>query len=165
MRNPEEGSTRVCSLQFDGHMLMRGFWLYVWRITSGVEIVIYVGRTGDSSSNFASSPFVRIGRHLDLRKTAKSNSLARHLLEKRLDPAKCEYEFIAIGPLFPEQEKKNTENHRQFRDRTGALEFFVATELRARGYYVLGQHSSRTSPDARDLALLDSFLDDHFPIR
>ncbi len=38
-------------VQFDGAFLRRGFWLYVWEVTvpNGATIV-YVGRTGDSSS-------------------------------------------------------------------------------------------------------------------
>lgn len=69
---------------FDGQIIQRGFWLYVWRVTSGTTIVFYVGQTGDSSSIFASSPFVRVGRHLDLRPNTKSNSLARHLEIEKL---------------------------------------------------------------------------------
>ena len=153
--------SRICRLSFDGHILQRGFWLYVWRITSGRRIVLYVGRTGDSSSDFASSPFVRIGRHLDLRPNAKSNSLARRLAEESLDPTECRFEFIAFGPLFPEQQ--STEQHRRFRDRTGALEALLANELRARGYEVIGIHTSRAEPTATDATQLQSFIDDEFP--
>ncbi len=45
------------SMTFDGALLERGFWLYVWRIIEGTRTVLYVGRTGDSSSPNASSPF------------------------------------------------------------------------------------------------------------
>ena len=152
---------RICRLSFDGHILQRGFWLYVWRITSGRRIVLYVGRTGDSSSEFASSPFVRVGRHLDLRPNAKSNSLARHLAAQSLDPTECAYEFVAFGPLFPEQ--TSTQEHRRFRDRTGGLEALLANQLRASGYEVVGIHSSRAEPTTDDATKLLKFIHDEFP--
>lgn len=151
----------ICRLKFDGRILERGFWLYVWRIISSRCTVLYVGRTGDSSSNFASSPFVRIGRHLDLRPNAKSNSLVRHLKEKGLDPTECHFEFVAFGPLFPEQ--KTTDQHRRFRDRTGALETLLAKELRDRGYEVIGKHNARVNPTAADVAQLREFINGEFP--
>ena len=91
----------IYRLSFDGHILRRGFWLYVWRITSSRRTVLYVGRTGDSSFDFASSPFVPIGRHLDLRPNAKSNSLARRLGEESLNPTECGFEFVAFGRSSP----------------------------------------------------------------
>jgi hypothetical protein len=63
------------SMMFDGHLLNRGFWLYVWDIKGSISHHVYVGRTGDSSSCHASSPFNRIGQHLDPRATAKGNAL------------------------------------------------------------------------------------------
>ena len=106
-------SMETCRMEFSGKLLKRGFWLYVWDIKEDRRRHIYVGRTGDSSSNFASSPFVRIGRHLDLRQSAKSNSLVRRLQEVNISPTECAFEFIAFGPLFPEQ--KTTTAHRRFR--------------------------------------------------
>lgn len=39
------------TVTLDGAMLRRGFWLYVWEITTpNGDKVLYVGRTGDSSS-------------------------------------------------------------------------------------------------------------------
>ena len=58
---------------FDGALLKRGFWLYVCRIAYGRRSVLYVGRTGDSSSPHASSPFTRIGQHLG--ENTRNNSL------------------------------------------------------------------------------------------
>ena len=44
------------TVTLDGAMLRRGFWLYVWEITTpNGEKVLYVGRTGDSSSPNAQS--------------------------------------------------------------------------------------------------------------
>ena len=62
------------NMTFDGHLLNRGFWLYVWRIQGPVSHHVYVGRTGDSSSAHASSPFKRIGQHLDPSPNAKGNA-------------------------------------------------------------------------------------------
>ena len=56
---------------FEGEVLQRGFWLYVWKIAYDQETYLYIGRTGDSSSPNASSPFNRIGQHLDFRENAK----------------------------------------------------------------------------------------------
>jgi hypothetical protein len=67
------------SMTFDGHLLNRGFWPYVWRIQGPVSHHVYVGRTGDSSSAHASSPFKRIGQHLDPSPNAKGNALGKHL--------------------------------------------------------------------------------------
>lgn len=44
------------TLTFDGAILQRGFWLYVWEITPvGAAPLYYVGRTGESSSTHAQS--------------------------------------------------------------------------------------------------------------
>src|SRR3972149_5328752 len=90
-------------LSFDGELLRRGFWLYIWRIMHGRSVLYYVGRTGDSSSRYASSPISRMGQHLSIQDSAAANMLIRHLRANGLDPCKCKYRLIAIGPLFPEQ--------------------------------------------------------------
>ena len=52
--------TTLQSLSFSGELLQRGFWLYVWEVTAADgRTVHYVGRTGDSSSPNAQSPFTR----------------------------------------------------------------------------------------------------------
>ena len=76
---PGETEMKAYATSFDGALLGRGFWLYVWCITDGDRKVLYVGRTGDSSSPHASSPFKRIGQHLDAGPNAKGNALARQL--------------------------------------------------------------------------------------
>jgi hypothetical protein len=111
-------------------------------------------------SNIVATDFVRIGRHLDLRPNAKSNSLARRLRDNGLNPMECSFEFLALGPLFPEQQ--TIEHHRSFRDRTGALEALLANELRDRGYEVIGIHASRGKPTAADAAHLEKLIDE-FP--
>lgn len=161
MRASKGGSPLICSMQFNGHLLMRGFWLYVWRITSEGRCFAYVGRTGDSSSSFASSPFARVAQHLNLKEDAKSNSLVRHLWKNKLDPTKCAFELIAFGPLFPEQESMNM--HSEFRDRTAALEAYLANELKTRGLEIMGTHFTRHEPRREDLALVREFLNEKFP--
>ncbi len=88
------------SIKFDGRVLDRGFWLYVIDIDSPQGRRLYVGRTGDSSSAKASSPFSRIGQHLDCRPHAKGNALARNLRRAGIEPQACKMEMIAVGPIF-----------------------------------------------------------------
>lgn len=38
------------TMRFNGGLLARGFWIYVWRITHGERDAFYMRRTGDSSS-------------------------------------------------------------------------------------------------------------------
>src|SRR5258708_4018436 len=130
----------VC-MSFDGWALKRGFWIYIWKVSSQKGVYFYVGRTGDSSSPNAASPFARIGQHLDSRPSAKGNSLARRLLDEGLDPCDCRFQMTAIGPLFPEKDKMR--EHKPFRDKMAALEKEVSELLRNQGLQVLGTHGSR----------------------
>ncbi len=132
------GSMRAYAMSFDGALLRRGFWLYVWRITTGDRTALYVGRTGDTSSPNASSPFKRIGQHLDGGPNAKGNVLARQLTRAGLAPENCTFEMVAVGPLFPEQD--DMERHRAVRDQAAALERALADHLRTAGHEVLGDH-------------------------
>jgi len=125
-------------MAFDGEVLQRGFWLYVWEIIYQQRTYIYVGRTGDSSSPNASSPFSRIGQHLDFRYNAKGNSLAKHLSEAGVDPKSSKFRMLALGPLFPEQE--SFEAHRPYRDQMATLEHKTADYLRNMKFNVLGTH-------------------------
>src|SRR3989344_243991 len=134
------------SMSFNGELLNRGFWLYVWDIHASDSRHLYVGRTGDQSSPNAASPFNRIGQHLDQRKKAKANSLTKQLRRIGLDPASCSFEMIAIGPIFPEQ--SDFEAHVPFRNRTAALETALAQHLKARGYDIIGNHPPAATPDA-----------------
>ena len=123
---------------FSGALLQRGFWLYVWRVTEGPQTALYVGRTGDSSSRYAASPFSRLGQHLDLRDSAAANMLLRNIKKAGFDPVQCTYSLVAIGPIYPEQD--NIDLHRQKRDLIAPLEAAVAAQLRADGHNVLGAH-------------------------
>ncbi|HEY8706901.1 MAG TPA: hypothetical protein VIM34_02780 [Burkholderiaceae bacterium] len=116
----------------------RGFWLYAWRIRRDSGQFFYIGRTGDSSSRFASSPFARLSQHLDIRANAKANTLLRHVLKEGFDPLACNFELLAFGPLFPEQ--ATMELHRKFRDQIAPLESSLAALFRKRGLEVRGAH-------------------------
>ncbi len=136
---------KAYSIRFDGRVIQRGFWIYVVDIQWPKGRALYVGRTGDSSSPNAASPFSRMGQHLDLRSSAKGNALLRNLRREGIDPAGCQMEMIAVGPLFPEE--ASFDSHRTVRDRMAALELGLADALSARGYRVLGTHAASAAPD------------------
>lgn len=140
---------KAYSIRFPGSVLDRGFWLYVIDVRGPSGRHLYVGRTGDSSSPHAGSPFSRIGQHLDRRANAKGNALARNLRAAGVEAGACDLEMIAIGPLFPEA--PDFDAHKPIRDRMGALERATATALRKRGYTVLGKHSGSNDVDAPQL--------------
>lgn len=137
--------TKAYAMSFEGELLTRGFWLYAWRVTDHERTVVYVGRTGDSSSPYAGSPFRRIGQHLDPRVNAKGNALARLLKKAGFVPERCRFEMVAVGPVFPEQE--NMDQHRPLRDQAAALERALAAHLKAAGHEVLGTHPRVTACD------------------
>lgn len=132
-------------MSFSGAILERGFWLYVWRIQCGADGFFYVGRTGDSSSQFASSPFSRLSQHLDVRSSAKANTLLRHVRSEKFDPLACTFDLLAFGPLFPEQ--PTLELHRKYRDQVAPLESALAALLRENGLKVRGVHGKAGNPE------------------
>mgnify|MGYP001560457347 FL=1 len=144
-------------LRFSGSLLKRGFWIYLWRIRSREKMIIYVGRTGDNSSRYASSPFNRLSTHLDLRQTAKGNSLVRLLKGKGINPVSCTFEMLAVGPLFKEQ--RSYRSHKPYRDRTALLEAELASYLKEKGYEVLGNHPKCGEYDRRIFAKLKKTVD------
>src|SRR2546428_6150176 len=153
----------TCRMEFSGKLLKRGFWLYIWDIKEDSTRHLYVGRTGDSSSPNASSPFRRIGQHLDFSLNAKGNALGRQLKVAGIDPETCTFEMTAIGPIFDEQ--KTMPKHRPLRDKTAALERAVADELKRRGYKVLGTHPKAEEPDPSLLRQVIAKLQTSFPVR
>jgi hypothetical protein len=123
------------SLAFSSAILRRGFWLYVWRISirEGGSIY-YVGRTGDSSSLNAQSPFSRLSAHLG--SNDKANALRRHLHRTGHTIENCEnFELFTYGPLFGES--KDRDVHFERRNKTAALEKALCDELRKEGFVVL----------------------------
>ena len=159
------GGTEVLqaySMRFDGHLLNRGFWLYVWQIKGPQSHYVYVGRTGDSSSPHASSPFKRIGQHLDPGPNANGNALGKQLQRAGVKYKECSFEMVAVGPIWPEQ--SDFEAHKPIRDETAALERAVADHLRQRGYVVLGTHPRTGTPDQAVLHQIRKLLDSKFPV-
>ena len=132
------------TLQFDGAMTERGFWLYVWRITpvSGEE-VLYVGRTGDNPSPYASSPVQRMGTHFA--KKSKADTMLRCLKQRSIAPGTSKFKMIAHGPLF--LEGKDMSEHAKRRDKVQPLEKALAEALQCGGYKVMNQVSSKKHLD------------------
>lgn len=127
-------------LEFKGKILQRGFWLYIWEIiTQEQKNLYYVGRTGDSSSINAQSPFNRMGQHLGF--NDKSNVLRRHLKGRGIDPAKCTFRLVAHGPIFEEATTK--ELHQKSRDILAALEMALAEAMAEAGYNVMNSVNCR----------------------
>jgi hypothetical protein len=149
------------AMSFHGEILQRGFWLYLWDVRTGRERYMYVGRTGDSSSANAASPFQRIGRHLEFRGNAKANSLSRQLKAVAADRSKCSFEMTAIGPLFEEQ--GTLEEHKPYRDRVGALETALAQRLRDRGYKVISTHTAGQVPELELWQEVCRIVDEKYP--
>jgi len=149
---------KVHTLKFKGALLERGFWLYIWKVGDGGRQVFYVGRTGDSSSRYAASPFNRLGQHLDMRPNAKGNALLRNLKGEGLDPKCCDYQLVAVGPIFSEQ--KTLDKHRSFRDKIAPLENALAQHLKSQGYRVIGKHSSRKVKDEELFSQILSLIKD-----
>jgi hypothetical protein len=149
-------------MSFDGALLQRGFWLYIWDIRCPKGRFLYVGRTGDSSSPNASSPFHRIGQHLNFAENAKGNSMARQLQDVKVNPSDCKFEMTAIGPLFPEQ--TNWDKHTPLRDKTAGLEAALAVTLNGRGYTVIGTHGSNAELDMKLFPEVLEIIDRKFPL-
>ncbi len=149
------------TLTFPGAILARGFWLYVWKIvTAEGKTVLYVGRTGDTSSPNAQSPFNRLSQHLGRNRHA--NALRRNLENAGIEPEKCRsFNMIAHGPLLVEQ--ADMESHKPCRDTMAALEKALADALATAGYTVLNKVGCKIPVDSERLrAVLDSFTP-HFP--
>jgi hypothetical protein len=138
------------SLQFKGAMLERGFWLYVWRVRYRRQSFFYVGRTGDSASRYAASPFVRVSRHLDVGARATANTLLRHIHAASFPLLCCSFELVAVGPIYAEQ--RSWERHRRFRDVVAPMEAALAEYLSSLGLKVIGKHSSKHELDHRAFA-------------
>ena len=128
--------------RFNGNLLKRGFWIYICAIVQNGKEVLYVGRTGDSSSSNAASPFLRLTSHLNRKPTAKGAAMLNQLTKHGFDVEQCSFELHAFGPLYPEQQE--FEQHKPYRDILAALEKRVALELKKRGYMVIGTHGSKT---------------------
>jgi hypothetical protein len=132
-------------LSLPGAMLARGFWLYVWDVTTDSgEKWLYVGRTGDSSSPNAQSPFSRLSQHLS--QNPKSNALRRNLMRAGVDADSCSsFDLYCYGPVLAEC--SDMEQHRPSRDKMAGLEKGLRDALHAAGYRVLNEIKSRHAID------------------
>ncbi len=129
------------SLTFTGALIERGFWLYVWHVACARKSIVYVGRTGDSSSRYAASPFNRLGQHLDVRESASANMLLRHMRGKGMEPTAATYHMVAVGPIYPEQETLDL--HRHHRNVVAPMEAALGRHMRGLGYDVVGNTNSK----------------------
>ena len=144
---------------FGGRVLQRGFWLYVWEISVRNSVFLYVGRTGDSSSPNAQSPFNRMSQHLSFNE--RSNVLRRRLRALSVDPERCAFRLVAHGPIL--KEASASEDHRRPRDITAALEKALAVALSEAGYNVINTVHCRTPLDDKLFANVRSAFADEFP--
>ncbi len=143
-------------LSFSGAILQRGFWLYVWEIeTANGSHWLYVGRTGDSSSANAQSPFNRLSQHLGSNKHA--NALRRQLLSVGIKAEACRrFEMIAYGPVFPEAQ--TMDEHHPVRNKMAAMERALCDALDAASYKVLNTvHCLHEPDDAQWREVFDAF--------
>ncbi len=156
-----DAGAKLHRLSFSPDLLRRGFWLYVWIISlrTGPN-VYYVGRTGDSSSLKAQSPFSRVSGHLGPNKD--TSALRRHLARHGIQFDACDQlELVAVGPLFAETAVES--EHRDRRDRTAALERDLCNGLKKAGYHVLNEVSSRMESDPEAWAAVRAAFADRFP--
>ena len=131
-------------VSLDGKVLERGFWLYVWEVaTPDGQKLLYVGRTGDSSSPNAQSPFTRMGQHLGF--LENSSMLRNHLQNRDLDPQHCMFREVAYGPIL--DEAADMDSHKQRRDIIAAMEKQLADDLAAAGYQVMNTVACRKPLD------------------
>lgn len=147
-------------LEFHGGILQRGFWLYVWKITLPDGATLhYVGRTGDSSSVNAQSPFARMGQHLGFAKN--SNMLRRHLQEHHGSPDGCVFHLVAHGPIL--EETKDREGHNERRDIIAAMEKALAEDMTAAGYTVMNTVRCRKSLNVDQYTQIRTAFASQFP--
>jgi hypothetical protein len=126
-------------------MLKRGFWLYVWVITlARGRTVHYVGRTGDSSSPHAQSPFRRTSGHLG--SNEHDNALQRNLKKHGIEFDQCiRLEVVAHGPLHDEVNDMGA--HTPLRDKMHALERDLCNAMKGADYDVLNHVACKTPTD------------------
>jgi hypothetical protein len=156
----QQGQPQTYELQFGGSVLARGFWIYVWEVTTHKdERVYYIGRTGDSSSLNAQSPFGRMGQHLGFVKS--SNMLRQWLARRDIEPSRCRYRLVSHGPIL--QESKELMVHRRRRDVTAAVECALEKRMRAAGYDVLNDVKCRRPLDEGLFETVLEAFGAHFP--
>jgi hypothetical protein len=118
-----------------------------------------VGRTGDSSSSNAQSPFNRMGQHLGF--NPKNNVLRSHLEDKGVKVESCEFRLVAYGPIL--DEAGTGEGHYAARDIIASLEKALADALKVSGYDVLNTVNCRKELDRNLWAKVQEAFAAHFP--
>jgi hypothetical protein len=147
---------------FEGGILQRGFWLYVWEVTPADQAPLYyVGRTGDSSSTNAQSPFNRMGQHLGFAKN--SNMLRRHLTQHGAVPESCAFRLIPLGPIEQEARTPGRREHDQRRDLVAAMEKALAELLASSGLTVMNRVVSHRPLDQARFAQVRTAFAKAFP--
>jgi hypothetical protein len=149
-------------LSFQGELLQRGLWLYVWEITTATQArLYYVGRTGESSSLNAQSPIARISHHFGFNESA--NVIRRHLMHKdwNVKPEECSFRLVAYEPIL--EEANGPELYRAHRDLVAALEKALADAMREAGYSVINTVHYRTPVNAALFAGVRTAFAVHFP--
>jgi hypothetical protein len=113
-------SAALYEVNLPPQILVRGFWLYAWKIVGQTgQRFCYVGMTGDISG-VAQSPYARAGAHLG--SNPNSNALRQHLARQGIEPERCKtLTFLAYGPVIPYQPKPHADFEPR-RKRVGALE-------------------------------------------
>ena len=160
-RRTSTSLSQTLEVVFPGSLLAAGFWLYVWRVrTSEHGDLLYVGRTGDSSSAKAAPPYRRMGQHLGFVKA--SNALRAHLKRHGVEPESCiSFQFIAHGPIFAQQSEMLA--HKPLRNKVAALEKALADSLAASGYEVLNTVNCRMGLDAELWRIVREAFAPYFP--
>lgn len=147
-------------LTMPGAMLQRGFWLYVWRVDTPQGEMLYVGRTGDSSSPNAAPPYARMGQHLGHVKV--SNALRARLVRVGIEPEACrEFDLLAHGSIFPEQE--TMDKHEGPRDIVAALGKHLACTLEESRCRVLSTINCRHPLDGKSRETVKAAFVEYFP--
>lgn len=147
-------------LAFSGALLRRGFWLYVWEITAADgRTVLYVGRTGDSGSPNAQSPFNRLGQHLGF--NPLQNMLRKHLEKAGISPEECHFSLFSYGPILPEGD--GWDEHRAGLAIIAPLEKALGEELHKAGYDVLNVVKCRKTLDLVHWAVVRAAFAAWFP--
>jgi hypothetical protein len=134
----------------------------VWEITPlhGAALY-YIGRTGDSSSTNAQSPFNRMGQHLGF--AENSNMLRRHLRKHQIEPESCSFRLVALGPLEEESITPTRSEHDTRRDIVAAMEKALAEAMMLAGYQVMNEVASRKPLDAFRFAEVQALFAATFP--
>jgi hypothetical protein len=146
-------SAETETLSFDGGFLRRGFWIYVWQVMApGERELYYVGRTGDTPSCNAQSPFNRMGQHLGF--AENSNMLGKYLAIRGVEPNDCKFRLVAHGPILDEAE--NLQTHQGRRDRVAGIEKALAEAMGVASYDVMNKVKCRKALDASMFADVSS---------